>query len=183
MPHSSMMSLCSTPAIGEDLLCSLTYPARPSYIHICRIVWLDARVWHTTSPTSSTPSSNLGHNQPSLYIIDEHHVVHRWGHDKFPRETPLLFYMEGQPLLPPLSMKEGLAAVVRSTLDYIENNAPAKSLKVWRLQSPRHFQGGGWSQNGTCGGSLLLNNTLVQKKIYIEILDSSLYFVDKCVWS
>lgn len=86
----------------------------------------------------------------------------RWGKDKFPAESPLLFYRQGQPVLPPLSSQEGLAAVLSSTLDFIERTVPPRALKVWRLQSPRHFQGGDWNQNGSCSGLTLLNDTQVQ---------------------
>ncbi|KAG9134045.1 hypothetical protein Leryth_004746 [Lithospermum erythrorhizon] len=74
----------------------------------------------------------------------------RWGPDKFPKETPLIFYQEGKPLNPPLGMQDGLRVVLQNMVSHIEQNFPAKTLKFWRLQSPRHFHGGDWNQNGSC---------------------------------
>ncbi|KAG0616330.1 hypothetical protein M758_5G106000 [Ceratodon purpureus] len=74
-----------------------------------------------------------------------------------------MFYKQGRPLWPPLSIREGLAAVLKSMLDFIDDRVPAKVLKVWRLQSPRHFQGGEWNQNGSCSSSMLLNETQVEE--------------------
>lgn len=75
---------------------------------------------------------------------------HWWGYDKFPKETPLVFYRAGQPILPPLGLFEGLKVVLESMVSYIEREFPRKTLKFWRLQSPRHFYGGEWNQNGSC---------------------------------
>lgn len=75
---------------------------------------------------------------------------HWWGYDKFPKETPLVFYKAGQPILPPLGMLEGYKAVVESMAAYVQREFSRKSLKFWRLQSPRHFYGGEWNQNGSC---------------------------------
>ncbi|KAI3989855.1 hypothetical protein MKX01_040825 [Papaver californicum] len=35
-------------------------------------------------------------------------------------------------------------------VSYIEREVPLTTLKFWRLQSPRHFYGGDWNQNGSC---------------------------------
>jgi hypothetical protein len=51
---------------------------------------------------------------------------------------------------------------VKSMLDFIDDTVPAHVLKVWRLQSPRHFQGGEWNQNGSCSSATVLNNTQVK---------------------
>ena len=74
----------------------------------------------------------------------------RWGFDKFPKEKPLVFYRAGQPVLPPLNMLDGLKLVLENMVSYIEKDLPSKILKFWRLQSPRHFYGGEWNQNGSC---------------------------------
>lgn len=45
---------------------------------------------------------------------------------------------------------DGLKAVLESMISYIQREVPANTLKFWRLQSPRHFYGGEWNQNGSC---------------------------------
>ncbi|KAF2320680.1 hypothetical protein GH714_029961 [Hevea brasiliensis] len=79
--------------------------------------------------------------------IDDFYDV---GHDKFPKESPLVFYRAGQPILPPLGLFDGLKAVLDNMVSYIQKEVPGKTLKFWRLQSPRHFYGGEWNQNGSC---------------------------------
>ncbi|KAG8645786.1 protein trichome birefringence-like 12 [Manihot esculenta] len=75
---------------------------------------------------------------------------HWWGYDKFPKETPVVFYLAGQPILPPLGLFDGLKVVLENMVSYIQSEIPGKTLKFWRLQSPRHFYGGEWNQNGSC---------------------------------
>lgn len=74
----------------------------------------------------------------------------RWGYDKFPKETPLVFYGKGKPINPPLDILQGFEVVLQHMVSYIQRKVPAKTLKFWRLQSPRHFYGGDWNQNGSC---------------------------------
>jgi hypothetical protein len=86
-------------------------------------------------------------------------LVHiRWGPDKFPKETPLVFYKGGKPIEPPLGIHDGLKVVLRSMFSYIEREVPSKILKMWRTQSPRHFYGGDWNQNGSCVFDRLLED-------------------------
>lgn len=47
-------------------------------------------------------------------------------------------------------MSDGLKVVVQNMVAHIEKVFPKKVLKFWRLQSPRHFHGGEWNQNGSC---------------------------------
>lgn len=75
---------------------------------------------------------------------------HWWGPHKFPKETPLAFYREGQPIVPPLDFMDGLKVVLKSMISYVKKEVPSTTLKFWRLQSPRHFFGGEWNQNGSC---------------------------------
>ncbi|KNA08878.1 hypothetical protein SOVF_158710 [Spinacia oleracea] len=75
---------------------------------------------------------------------------HWWGPHKFPKETPLVFYQKGKPILSALDFQDGLKVVLKSMISYIEKEAPSTTLKFWRLQSPRHFFGGEWNQNGSC---------------------------------
>jgi hypothetical protein len=62
----------------------------------------------------------------------------RWGTYKFPKETPLVFYKDGKPIEPPLSILDGLKLVLKTMASYIDREAPDTTLKLWRTQSPRH---------------------------------------------
>ncbi|KAL5988389.1 Protein trichome birefringence-like 12 [Asimina triloba] len=85
-----------------------------------------------------------------FYDVLVFNTGHWWGPDKFPNETPLVFYKEGKPILPPLGIFEGLQVVLDSMVSFIEREVPRGTLKLWRTQSPRHFYGGDWNQNGSC---------------------------------
>lgn len=88
----------------------------------------------------------------------------RWGYDKFPKETPLVFYKAGRPIVPPLQMRDGLKAVLENMVPYIQKAFPRKTVKFWRLQSPRHFHGGEWNQNGSC----LFNEPLEELQVWTD---------------
>lgn len=88
----------------------------------------------------------------------------RWSSDKFPKETPLSFYRAGKPILPPLDILDGFKVVLENMVSYIQNKLPQKTLKLWRLQSPRHFYGGEWNQNGSC----LFNKPLEEQQVCIH---------------
>lgn len=86
----------------------------------------------------------------AFYNVLVFNTGHWWGFDKFPKETPLVFYKAGQLIQPPLEMFDGLQVVLENMIAFIEKELPEETLKFWRLQSPRHFQGGDWNQNGSC---------------------------------
>lgn len=88
-------------------------------------------------------------------------ILTRWGLDKFPKEKPLVFYKAGKPILPLLEMHDGFKVVVKSMASYIQKTVPSKTIKFWRLQSPRHFSGGDWNQNGSCLFDKLLEESQV----------------------
>jgi hypothetical protein len=88
-------------------------------------------------------------------------LINRWNHDKFPKEKPLVFYKAGQPIVPPLGILDGIKVVLDNMITYIEKEFPKNTLKFWRLQSPRHFYGGDWNQNGSC----LFNKPLEENEV------------------
>lgn len=58
-------------------------------------------------------------------------------------------------------MMDGLELVLKLMVSHIQKEIPGKTLKFWRLQSPRHFYGGDWNQNGSC----LFNEPLEESQV------------------
>ncbi|KAK3414058.1 hypothetical protein EUGRSUZ_I02565 [Eucalyptus grandis] len=100
-------------------------------------------------------------NINDFYDVLVFNTGHWWGSDKFPEETPLVFYQAGRPIFPPLKMLDGLRVVLENMVLHIQRKIPNKTLKFWRLQSPRHFHGGDWNQNGSC----LFNEPLLDSQL------------------
>ncbi|KAF5195949.1 trichome birefringence-like [Thalictrum thalictroides] len=85
-----------------------------------------------------------------FYNVLVFNTGHWWGIDKFPKEKPLVFYLKGQQIFPPLGIFEGLKVVLDNIISHIQREVPRETLKFWRMQSPRHFYGGEWNENGSC---------------------------------
>lgn len=102
-------------------------------------------------------------NTTDFYDIFVFNTGHWWGFDKFPSNNPLLFHEQGKPIIPPIGLHDGLKVVLQHMVSYMERAIPSKTLKIWRTQSPRHFEGGDWNQNGSCLSTTLLNNYQVEE--------------------
>ncbi|KAF2320665.1 hypothetical protein GH714_029885 [Hevea brasiliensis] len=97
-------------------------------------------------------------------------MMQRWGHDKFPNDTPFVFYHAGQQILPSLGLFDGFKVVLENMVSYIQKEVPGKTFKFWRLQSQRHFYGSEWNQNGSCLFSEALNeNETMRLGIYLKL--------------
>ncbi|CAO2838706.1 unnamed protein product [Amaranthus hypochondriacus] len=74
-----------------------------------------------------------------------------WAPSKFnPVTSPMLFFEKGTPIMPPIAPDVGLDKVLREMILYVESKMRPGSIRIFRTQSPRHFEGGDWDQGGSC---------------------------------
>ncbi|KAK6916266.1 Trichome birefringence-like, N-terminal domain [Dillenia turbinata] len=85
-----------------------------------------------------------------------------WAPSKFhPQKSPMLFFEKGLPILPPRPPHEGLDMALRHMILYVERRVRPGTIKYFRTQSPRHFEGGDWDQGGSCHRMQPLSSKLV----------------------
>ncbi|KAH7518515.1 hypothetical protein FEM48_Zijuj09G0179900 [Ziziphus jujuba var. spinosa] len=65
-------------------------------------------------------------------------------------KSPLLFFENGQPVIPPISPEVGHDIVLKHMVSFIEKRMRPGLIKFFRTQSPSHFEGGDWNQGGSC---------------------------------
>ncbi|KAK9183832.1 hypothetical protein WN943_024177 [Citrus x changshan-huyou] len=101
--------------------------------------------------------------------IDCYSLYLWWAPAKFdPVKSPMLFFEKDKPVIPPVQPNVGLdmlllrksqAYVVNACnlvipdilrIQYVEKTARPGSIKLFRTQSPRHFEGVDWDQGGSC---------------------------------
>eukprot|EP00850_Spirogloea_muscicola_P009334 SM000052S17726 [mRNA] locus=s52:368091:371296:- [translate_table: standard] len=100
----------------------------------------------------------------SFYHVFVFNSGHWFSADKFDKQDmPVLFFDGGEPVMPPLDIIRGFALVMKRMVAHIEKTVPSDRIKLWRLQSPRHFEGGEWNTNGTCTDLPLLSKRQVEE--------------------
>nr|XP_004289727.2 PREDICTED: protein trichome birefringence-like 13 [Fragaria vesca subsp. vesca] len=120
-----------------------------------------------------------------------------WAPAKFdPINSPLLFFENGQPVVPPVLPDVGFDMVLKHMVMFVEKRMKPGAIKFFRTQSPRHFEGGDWNQGGSCNRqnpllpeqveelfSLKNNGTnvearLVNQHLYKFLQESGLHILD-----
>ncbi|KAL3843829.1 hypothetical protein ACJIZ3_001232 [Penstemon smallii] len=111
-----------------------------------------------------------------------------WAPSKFdPVKSPMLFFKNGVPVIPPIPPDAGLDMVLAHMVPFVEEQARPGALLYFRTQSPRHFEGGDWDQGGSCSRwqplvtqeveylfSLKNNGTNIETRLVNEHLQRSL---------
>ncbi|KAJ4716062.1 Protein trichome birefringence-like [Melia azedarach] len=92
-----------------------------------------------------------------------------WAPSKFdPVKSPMLFFETDQPIIPPLPPDVGLDMVLKHMIQYVEKTARPGLIKLFRTQSPRHFEGGDWDQGGSCKRLQPLSSEQVEELFSLE---------------
>ncbi|OAY83173.1 Protein trichome birefringence-like 13 [Ananas comosus] len=74
-----------------------------------------------------------------------------WAPSKFdPVQSPMLFFENGVPVIPPIPPPLGMDKALKFMISYVEKTASTNTIKFFRTQSPRHFEGGDWNEGGSC---------------------------------
>ncbi|GAB4837071.1 Protein trichome birefringence-like 13 [Ancistrocladus abbreviatus] len=92
-----------------------------------------------------------------------------WAPAKFdPVKSPMLFFKKGVPVLPPVSPDVGLDMVLKHMISFVESKMQPAGIKVFRTESPRHFEGGDWDQGGSCERMQPLSQKQVEELFAVE---------------
>lgn len=92
-----------------------------------------------------------------------------WTPEKFdPVKSPMLFFNNGVPIVPPISPDVGLDLVLKHMNSNVENRIRPGGIKIFRTQSPRHFEGGEWNEGGSCNRLLPLGIEQVEELFSLE---------------
>ncbi|XP_021764967.1 protein trichome birefringence-like 13 [Chenopodium quinoa] len=92
-----------------------------------------------------------------------------WAPSKFdPVKSPMLFFEKGMPILPPVSPDVGLDMVLKQMISYVESKMRPGAIRIFRTQSPRHFEGGDWDHGGSCPRSKPLLSQEVEELFNVE---------------
>lgn len=62
----------------------------------------------------------------------------------------MLFFEKGRPIVPPLLPPAGLDLALQNMLTFANKAMRPNTVKFFRTQSPRHFEGGDWNEGGSC---------------------------------
>lgn len=74
-----------------------------------------------------------------------------WAPSKFdPVKSPMLFFENGKPLVPPVSSDVGIDMVLNHMISFVQRSIRPGTSLFFRMQSPRHFEGGDWDRGGSC---------------------------------
>ncbi|XP_010671567.2 protein trichome birefringence-like 13 isoform X1 [Beta vulgaris subsp. vulgaris] len=89
---------------------------------------------------------------PSFHDVVIYNTGHWWwAPSKFdPVKSPMLFFEKGKPIMPPIAPDVGLDLVLKHMILYVESKMRPGTIRIFRTQSPRHFEGGDWDHGGSC---------------------------------
>ncbi|TVU39051.1 hypothetical protein EJB05_12453 [Eragrostis curvula] len=87
-----------------------------------------------------------------------------WAPSKFdPTQSPMLFFENGKPIIPPLPPPVGLDLALKHMITFVNNAMRPNGVKFFRTQSPRHFEGGDWNEGGSCQRNKPLSSKEVEE--------------------